>query len=254
MENRNIVIQSKKIVFFLVKILIVLLLLHISVNIINFLTGHARLLGLNPMFNFFYEKNLPTYFSTILLLFASCLLIIIYYVKKNFHDKYRFHWGLLALIFLFLSMDEILELHEQLSEPMQKLVNVLPGSLNFWGWIIPYSILVVIFAAYYLAFFFSLDKKMRIYFSVSASLYITGAIVFELIEGIYYTTQMANYDPFSYIHNNIPFFIMVTIEEILEMSGVILFIYSLIEYIKSIPEHVGIQFSEEIIFKNQFKN
>jgi len=245
MEKGIIVIQSKKIVIYLIIILSILLLLHILVNIVFYYTGDQKLFGLNPLFNFFYEKNFPTFFSTIILFFSSCLLTIIYYLKKNDVDKYRYSWGLLALIFLFLSLDEILELHEKLSAPMQRLLHILPNSLEYWGWTIPYTIFLIFFSVAYIRFFLHLDKRFKIYFFISALLYILGALFFELIEGLYLTLQLPHITTKQDVYSimlSFPYFVMVTIEELFEFNGVILFIYSLIEYIKSIPYNISLTF------------
>jgi len=242
MENITISIQSKKTIIYLLSIMTVLLLFNIAVNFIYFITGHGNLLGLTPLFNFYDEKNIPTFFSAVILIFASFLLFIIYYIIKKTKGVYRFHWLFLSIIFLFLSMDEILELHEQLSSPIQRAINLLNGSLEYWGWIIPYSLLVIIFIISYLRFYLHLNKQFRILFALSALLFVTGAIGFELIEGIYLSKHISITNDFFVIRRTFPYFLMVTVEELLEMCGVILFIYSLIEYITSIPHDISLKF------------
>ncbi|MBN2403138.1 MAG: hypothetical protein JXN64_12150 [Spirochaetes bacterium] len=241
MGKGDVFIKSKNVLIFFMFVTALLLIAHLTVNVIRITTGHSGLFGLGTMFNFFYERNFPTYFSLFLLLFSSCLLSIIFYIKFNNFDKFRFHWGFLALIFLYLSFDEGMEIHEQLSEPVQRMLNILPGSLEYWGWIIPFSILALIFALCYIPFFFHLNKRFRIYFFLSALIYIFGTIGFEFIEG-FYSIPFADKHDLNYIINSTPFFILVTIEELLEMGGIIFFVYTLIEYIKSIPFEIQIKF------------
>ncbi len=244
----SIYIRAKKTLIYLLSIQAILVLLHIIVNIILFKTGGQKLHGITHLFNLFEEHNFPTYFSTFILLSSSCLLMLIYYIKKNNNGKYKYQWLLLSLIFFYLSLDEFIELHERLSAPIQKILHVLPNSLEYWGWTIPYTILFIILALYFIRFYFSLEARFRILFFISAFLFVFGALGFELLEGSYLTSKILHVsnatkqDAYA-IMSSIPYFIMVTIEEIFEMTGIIIFIYSLIEYIKKFTCDVNLKFN-----------
>jgi hypothetical protein len=62
------------------------------------------------------EQNIPSLYSASALLLCSILLATITYAKKLAGDAYVRHWGTLSIIFLFLSLDEALSLHEVLTE------------------------------------------------------------------------------------------------------------------------------------------
>src|SRR5215212_590177 len=59
--------------------------------------------------HFFYlgtEKNLPSLFSALQLWFAAIILFILTINKFSVRDRYRFHWAILGVMFLFLGYDE----------------------------------------------------------------------------------------------------------------------------------------------------
>ncbi|MBD1945464.1 hypothetical protein H6F50_24465 [Coleofasciculus sp. FACHB-712] len=81
-----------------------------------------KLLWLNKvveLFNVDREKNFPALFSASLLLLCAILLAVITYAKKTESDRYTFHWGVLSVLFLFLSADEWLSFHEKTIEPLR---------------------------------------------------------------------------------------------------------------------------------------
>ena len=73
-------------------------------------------------------------------------------------------------------------------------------------------------------FVFNLPSKTRILFLIAGSVYVSGAVGMELIREFYSKLYA----------DNITFVtIIITIEELLEMTGVVIFIYALMSYIDS---------------------
>lgn len=167
------------------------------------------------------EMNFPTYFATFQLLAASILFFIIAAWKKTEKDKYRHHWKGLAFLLLLFSVDEFTAMHERL----EKLFKDLPdfNGLFYFKWVIPGIAFLFLFGLLYLMFFFHLEKKYKILFLSSAVLFFGGALGFEIIGG-----RFANYND----TRNFTFYMLATIEEILELGGIALLIYSLLDYIK----------------------
>ncbi|MEX0269130.1 hypothetical protein AB3R30_08300 [Leptolyngbyaceae cyanobacterium UHCC 1019] len=172
-------------------------------------------------FNVDHERNIPTLYSFLALLFSSVLLGVIAHAKKLDSGRYQHHWKILSFIFLYLSLDEIGQLHEKLIEPTRSLLNAT-GFL-YLTWIVPMGILVVIFIFSYSKFLLHLPASIKKLFVVACALYVGGAIGMEIPGGyLIYTTGMEN---LSYV-------IVATIEEALEMLGIVVFIHALISYIK----------------------
>jgi len=211
--------------------ILLLLALHLTVNIVRIVTGHAQLMGLIPLFDFWLEQNVPTLFSTAILIAAAGLLYYVHVLRRQQDPRSTRHWLFLSLAFLYLAVDEFAELHEKLSEPTQRLSGILPGSFEHWGWVAPYAALVVVAVGYFLPFYLRLPRRFQVYFAVSAVLFVGGALGCEVLEGLY---QAVSHKDLEAARGDIPFVFLVSIEEVMEMAGVSLLIYALLEYIEGI--------------------
>lgn len=89
------------------------------------------------------EANVPTWFSSSMLLLCSLLLFLVAEIKKSYHEKYISHWFILTLVFLGLSLDEAAIIHEMSIKPIEKAFHTR-GLLRF-GWIVPAAIFVIFF-------------------------------------------------------------------------------------------------------------
>lgn len=179
-------------------------------------------------FNLDVERNIPTLYSFLALLFSSILLGVIAHAKNLDSDPYKNHWKILSFIFLYLSLDEAGQLHEKLIDPMRSLLNAT-GFLYF-TWIVPLGFLVAIFLLSYSKFLFHLPVSTKKLFVAATALYIGGAIGVEMLGGyVAYTTGQ----------ENVFYVIITTIEESLEMLGIVVFIHALISYIKTYLGGVG---------------
>jgi hypothetical protein len=211
-------LNPKKILYSLFIFIFVLFLLNFLVLFIKFYFGYGRLLGLIPLFDFDKEMNIPTLYSCFTLICSSMLLAIISFKQKQLKNPYL-SWLFLALIFLFLSVDEMASIHESLTDPTSDFFNAT-GIFTF-SWVIPYSALVVIFSLVYLRFLIRLPKRIMVLFIISGITFITGAIGFEILEA----WQL---DLFGRNRLQAVFY---TCGELLEMIAIALFIYSLLLYI-----------------------
>lgn len=176
------------------------------------------------------EKNIPTYFSTLILLCCSVLLFIIFLFRRKQRDKEYGYWGGLAIIFLILSLDEFVGFHELTVDPVKETLN-LSGFLSF-GWVVPAFFVLIIFGVAFFKFVISLDTRIRYWFIISGALYLSGALGMELIGG--YLMETSGSGTFIYA-------LCTNIEETLEMLGISFFIYTLLKYIQIIKPN-GIHF------------
>lgn len=173
-------------------------------------------------FNLALENNVPTLISFLLLFAASGMsaltwLINSRYVKQKVPGN---GWFLLASIFLFLSFDEALQIHETFNSFSDAAVKISP--LFYYSWTIPYGILALIIPFFLLKLLRTLPKKTASLFVISGILYVGGAIVFEFLEG--YSVQI-------YGAGNLADVLFYTVEEACEMCGIALYIYAVVQYI-----------------------
>ena len=174
------------------------------------------------MFNLDRELNLPTWYSSFMLGACSILLKIIATGKKQQGDRYTKDWQLLSLIFLLLAIDEVLSIHEILIIPEVSEALNLPWFLHSM-WVIPGTIFVVWFVRRYWKFSSHLAYKSRQHFVTAAFFYVGGALIMEMI-GSYIAEARGQ--------QNLIYALTATLEEVMEMIGIIIFIYGLLCYLR----------------------
>jgi hypothetical protein len=156
------------------------------------------------------EGNLPTWYSANLLALCSLLLAMVAAGKRG--QRHHRHWQALAIIFLYISIDEAVCIHEMLNQFID-----LPG-IFYFGWVIPAGVLVTIFWLSYLRFLIELPARTRLGFLISGATYVGGALGVELVLGYW-----------SALHGteNLGYGLIDALEETLEMLGASMFIYTL---------------------------
>jgi hypothetical protein len=234
-KNRSTVfrISPKKLIYTLGGTISLLLLIHLLTLISRHVFGHGHLLGIVPLIDMWSEGNISNYYSSISLLTCSLLLYIIAEGNRRIYDgdKY-YHWIGLAIIFLFVSIDEMISIHEKIMNPVRELLAA--GGIFYFAWIIPYGIIFLFFVLFYLSFFFNLPKKFKLLFAISAAIYLSGSLGFEMIGGVIYESNP---------NHTLAIDITNTIEETLEMIGVLIFIYGLTQYIAVYQNKISIEFA-----------
>lgn len=169
------------------------------------------------------ERNLPTAFSTLLLLSAAVLLALITILERRRTREGTLHWAVLSAGFALMGVDEAWAFHERLNEPVRALLGGR-GQLGiyYYAWVVPAIVLVALLGLLFARFLWRLPAATRTAFVVAAALYLGGAIGIELIEG--------RYDE---VHGdrNLVSGLVATLEEALEMAGVIVFIHALLAYL-----------------------
>ena len=204
----------------LMLVAIVLVVAHVTGAISSHVFHHEQVFGLVDTFDMNVENNVPTFFSTFILVTSAVLLAVI--TGQSTADPHAARWKWLAVIFAFMAIDEDASLHELLIEPVRDLLPVA-GPLYF-AWVIPYGLAVLVIGLLYLRFVWSLAAPTRGLFIGAGSLYLAGALGFESVGGWYFSRHGEMED--------LPYSLLVATEEFLEMSGVILFIYALLDYLR----------------------
>jgi len=178
--------------------------------------------GLVPLFNMDAESNIPTFFSTGLLLTCALLLGTIAALRSQERHPSAIKWAGLALVFLYVSMDEAAGIHGLLTEPTQRRLGV-SGALSF-AWVIPAMAAVVVLATLYVRFILALPRRIRLLFIVSAMVYVGGAVGLEMVAAAW--VELHTKDNTTYV-------LISTLEETLEMLGATIFIYALLIYLQT---------------------
>lgn len=194
----------------------------IAGQLIVYLTGHDTVYGFVRLSYLDAEQSIPTFFSTAQLLFCALCLAVVAALSHTAGAPDARYWTILAIGFLYMAADEAASIHELLILPLRGL---LGGGrrlgIFYFAWVIPYGALVLGLAPFFLRFLFRLPAKTRRAFLTAGGIYLAGAIGMELIEGLYSESRGTR---------SLTFSMMATVEESLEMTGVIVFIRALLVY------------------------
>jgi hypothetical protein len=183
--------------------------------------GHDKQLGLRLLLDLDGEGNLPTWWSSFLLLVAAALLGVIAGQHSTRGGGNVRHWAALAAIFLALSVDETAQVHELVGKHVHRLL-ATRGTLRF-AWVIPGALFVAVVGFTYLRFLGRLPPATRRRVAVAGAVYVGGALGLELLESaaVERWGQGAAWAALS------------TLQEIAEMVGVVLFIHALLAHLAS---------------------
>lgn len=178
-------VSARRITRVLVLIALFLTLMSVAVEFAKIALGFGNMRGSVPLFSLINEDSLGTWFSSTALLVCSVLLMAIAFSKKVASDRFFLHWGVLSVIFLYLSVDEGSMIHEKLGGIIGQLVLRATGipqeGALARAWVIPGVVLVLVFALVYLRFFIALPPKTRRLFFVAGLLFIMGAVGIEMV-------------------------------------------------------------------------
>ena len=165
------------------------------------------------------EANIPAWFSAVLLLLAALLLGAIASAERR-RGSPAVLLALLALIFVCLSLDEVAQLHELSIRPLREHFHVT--GLFYYPWIGPAGMAATTVAIGYSGFLAALPGRTRRLFMLAGALYVGGALVIEAVSGRQASLH-GEHTP--------GYHVIVTLEELLEMSGIVVFIYALMDHI-----------------------
>jgi hypothetical protein len=231
--NRTLQIPSaRRISDILLVIIMTLITLSMLGQASKYFWGHPQLKGFVPTFYVDYESTIPTWYSSAALGMAGLLLGLIAVVKLNALEKYRFHWLALSGIFFLLSADEIAMLHELPIDPMRNAFQT--GGMLYYPWVIPAAVLVGLVGLSYLPFVWQLPTRIRALVVLAGLTFLSGALGVEMLSG-------AQADMWG--EENLTYAMIITLEEFLEMLGVVIFIKALLMYIENHLGGLQIQFA-----------
>jgi len=181
------------------------------------------------------DANLPTWYASVTLLLCGVLLGVIGLFARNTSDPFANHWLILATLFILLSVDEVAMIHERagwLLRWLSPAVSELGGMLRY-SWILVGIPLLLILGAVMLRWFLHLPRRFKGLFGAAALIYIGGALGLEMVNA-------ATHDAIG--TRSLRYQGLTLVEELCEMTGVLVFLYGLINYICGITGAVTVRF------------
>lgn len=193
-----------------------LILTHLSLYLYNYQVEELEWLLLQ-LFDLDEENNLPTWYSSFLLLNNAFLLAL---VARAHDTQDKLQWTLMSLGFFILSIDEVAGLHETFNSAIEM------------NWAIPGAILVLLIGAAFIPFLRRLRRGLAVMFVLSGTVFVSGAIIIELL------SEDMDSDSLGYM-------LAVAVEEGFEMFGAWLLLTTLLREMSS---GEGLNLSVDISF------
>lgn len=163
------------------------------------------------------EPSVPALFSTFLL--AACAVMLAVNGRATPRGAPgRGGWWLLAIVFVALAIDETVMIHEMADDTLHRVLGT--SGVLYFAWVIPGALFTLAVALASLRLLIALDARTRALFLLAGVVFVGGAIGMELIAGVVVEAS----GPESVGH-----MIEQGIEETMEMSGSILFLYALLD-------------------------
>jgi hypothetical protein len=154
------------------------------------------------------EESFGTWFSAVLLLYAGRLLLWQARSADAEGDPHYRAWLVLAIGFHFLSIDEVVGIHEYINTVVENT-----------RWTTFAAVLVAFLGLAYLPLLRALPSKIRFLFILAALIYVGGAVGVERATDWYDVHDLLD---------TLAYNLWTAVEETMEMAGVILFIYALL--------------------------
>ncbi|MFN3193531.1 MAG: hypothetical protein ACE361_23665 [Aureliella sp.] len=163
------------------------------------------------------EPSLSQWFSSTLHLIVAMLCLGI---GLSIGRLMKWRWIGLSAIFCFASIDEAIMIHEMMDRPTREWLGT-SGFLSI-AWIIPGTLIALVIATGYASFLAQHPRNIALLFLLSGIIFLSGAILMEIPGGYLY--ERYGFSSWHYIAS-------YAIEECLEMLGLTLFLYALLQYI-----------------------
>lgn len=222
-------VRPRKVAVFLLLAALVLTFVSGVAQVMNVLLGAGR----HPLLALLFvgqDASLPSWFSAVMLLFCSVLFFVIAHARVAVARTRPFYWWGLAVIFLYLSADEAISIHEKLSPLGRAMLSILgAGDFIQRAWVAPAVIVLAVLALLYARFFLRLPSRIRLLFLLAFGLFFGGAVGLEVSNDLYVYLNGGVRD-LSVMENVIRTVVLPHVEEFAEMSGLIVLIYSLLLY------------------------
>ena len=215
------VVSKSGVVKFLSVIAIILIVINSIILVIYFIVDDPDKFDFVQMFDLDMERNVPTLFSSAILLIAAYLFYLLSVVSVERNDCHHKAWLGLSWVFIFLAFDESAKIHEQIGDFTENFVDA--SGFLYYPWVISYGLLTIVLAIIYLPFFLKMERKRFWQFMLAAFIYLGGAVGLELLGAR--EADLHDTDTILYCS-------LYTVEESMEMFGVIYLINILLDLLR----------------------
>lgn len=223
-SHHQITVRPQRVLQALTAVAIGLALLNLGVQVVRYLSGGLVPSNVLNLFDVNREGNVPTFFSVLLLLGAAGLLLAVALVSRRLGRPFVGHWHALAAAFLLFAIDEFIQLHELASALLAQAVGITDVR-SYYVWLIPAALAGVAVGFAFLRFMLHLPRTLRLRMLLAAGCLVGGAMGLESVAAVH-----AAFNGIT----NLPHSLIFTVEELLEMLGVIVLIWALLHHLREL--------------------
>jgi hypothetical protein len=177
------------------------------------------------------EGSVPTWYATITLMACSVMLAVIAIAARVRGRPWQLQWTLLSIGFALLSLEELIGVHSQATKVLRSVVSITDGPGYELVLLAIGMVGLVVLAVLFGRFYMDLPSLWRRWFTIGIVIYLIGVFASDAI-GDYLISSG---------ETSLPYIIVLTIEEALEMIGVLIFIVMLLEYIRVFVGPVAVE-------------
>lgn len=239
MQKKSILLVPTSVTFYLGVVAFCLVLVSLLLNslVLQVDSPNPLLQSFRYWLDVNTEHNIPTFFSVLLLFFTTLLLVVITLLERQ-----KIHWVVLSIGFLMMAFDEAISIHERVGERIKPMLLLGRDNLGifYYAWVVPYLVIISLLALFFFRFWLHLPRQTRFTLAIAASLYLSGAMGGEMIGGYWHE---------NYGTDNLTYSVIYTVEEGLEMAGVITGIRGLLVYIANSYQEVKFQFQTKQAYR-----
>lgn len=239
-------IHAKTIGRTLIAVVLLINLASLCARVARYFWGYEGLLKPLRLLDAGDENTIPTWFSSAQLLLCSLLLAAIALAQSRRGGPYGRHWGALSVIFALFSLDEAASIHEALGKQLERLLGTTagfePGGLVSSFWVVPAAALALVVLVAYLGFIAHLPRTTRRLFLFAGALFLSGALGMEMLEA----QVVSAYGGEAGLEGarglpKVAVGLLTSVEELLEMLGVAVSVYALLDYVGSCVGDISVR-------------
>ena len=186
-------------------------------------------MGLIPFLDVNEEANLPTFVSGLLWIWTGMAMAVL--ARHRATGILRWAWTTWAAIAGYLAFDELFSVHEQWKSMGTQLSQSLFGAVPYFAWILVAIMPVIGVGLFSMAVIRRLDQALRLRLLLAGICFVAGALGLEFVEG-----EWAN------AHGrDLVFHTIVLVEELLEMTAVLLALRACLLELRRLEFRVGLR-------------
>lgn len=222
-STRALHLNPRKIFLAIQLCILLLALVSLAGQALKYLTVYDQAFGLIPLVDFYRSLSIPTVFNYLLYFLIVLLVETISKLRRAEEQADHQLWAFLAIVFIYITLQRGSGLHNYLILPLRRLLRAQFPGLPKTNLIITASFITLVLIPLFSKLIKSLPRR-SLYLGLSAvALHLLGFLGYEFF-GTAYARDFGK--------DNLTFSLIFTLTRTLQMSGVGLGIFALLDYLE----------------------